>query len=181
MARHRVRGATFDVGTALDLGERQADVVVSGLVLTFVPDVPRAVAEFARVGSYVGSYVWDYTTGMQMMRYFWDAATDVDPAAASHDEGPRFAAVSGRDPLRDLWTGAGLRDVEVTGIVVPTVFRDFDDFWEPFLGGTGAAPAYAATLPPEQLAEVRDLLRSRLPAEGPIELTARAWAVRGTR
>ena len=70
---------------------------------------------------------------------------------------------------------------EVTGIVVPTVFRDFADFWEPFEGGTGAAPAYAATLPPEQRAEIRELLRSRLPQDSPIELTARAWAVRGVR
>ncbi|HUQ57645.1 class I SAM-dependent methyltransferase [Lentzea sp.] len=180
-ARRQVPGATFEVGDALDLGGRTADVVVSGLVLTFVPDVARAVAEFARAGSRVGAYLWDYTTGMQMMRLFWDAAKDVDPAAASHDEGLRFTSVSAPDPLRTFWTGAGLNDVEVRGIVVPTVFRDFDDFWEPFLGGTGAAPAYAATLPPEQLDAVRDLLRSRLPAQGPIELTAQAWAVTGSR
>jgi hypothetical protein len=125
--------------------------------------------------------VWDYTTGMQMMRYFWDAARDVHPAAEEHDEGLRFADVSGQDPLRDLWTGAGLRDVEVTGIVVPTVFRDFDDFWEPFLGGAGAAPAYLATLPADRQAAIRDLLESRLGDRGPIELTAKAWAVRGSR
>ncbi|MGW4210981.1 class I SAM-dependent methyltransferase [Lentzea sp. NPDC004789] len=181
LARQRVAGAAFEVGNAMDLGERQVDVVVSGLVLTFVPDVPRAIAEFARVGSYVGAYLWDYTSGMQMMRLFWDAAKDVDPAAASQDEGLRFGDVSDPDPLRTYWTGAGLRDVEVTGIVVPTVFRDFADFWEPFEGGTGAAPAYAATLPVEQRDAIRDLLRSRLPQAGPIELTARAWAVRGSR
>ncbi|MDX3659314.1 class I SAM-dependent methyltransferase [Streptomyces sp. ID05-26A] len=181
LARERVPGASFEVGTATDLGGRTADVVVSGLVLTFVPDVARAVGEFARAAPFVGSYLWDYTSGMRMMRLFWDAAKDVDPAAADHDEGLRFGRVSDPDPLRALWTGAGLRDVEVTGIVVPTVFRDFDDFWSPFLGGTGAAPAYAATLPPEHLAAVRELLRSRLPQTGPIELTAKAWAVRGSR
>ncbi|GHH41164.1 class I SAM-dependent methyltransferase [Lentzea cavernae] len=181
VARARVPDARFAVGDATDLGGRNADVVVSGLVLTFVPDAAAAVGEFARAAPYVGSYLWDYTSGMQMMRLFWDAATDVDPAAAAHDEGRRFSTVSGAEPLRALWTGAGLRDVEVTGIVVPTVFRDFADFWEPFLGGTGAAPAYAATLPPEQLNAVRDLLRSRLPEQGPIELTAKAWAVRGAR
>lgn len=181
LARQRVSGATFEVGSATDLGDRTADVVVSGLVLTFVPDVARAVAEFARVAPCVASYLWDYSNGMQMMRLFWDAAKDVDPAAAAKDEGLRFGDVSDPDPLRTFWTGAGLKDVEVTGIVVPTVFRDFADFWDPFEGGTGAAPAYAATLPAEQRAAIRDLLRSRLPAQGPIELTARAWAVRGTR
>ncbi|SDJ17341.1 Methyltransferase domain-containing protein [Lentzea albidocapillata subsp. violacea] len=180
-ARDRVPDARFAIGDATDLGERTADVVVSGLVLTFVPDAAQAVGEFARVAPCVGSYVWDYASGMQMMRLFWDAAKDVDPAAAAHDEGLRFSAVSGAEPLRALWTGAGLRAVEVTGIVVPTVFRDFADFWEPFLGGTGAAPAYAAKLPPEQRDAIRDLLRSRLPARGPIELTAKAWAVRGSR
>ncbi|GGM77128.1 methyltransferase [Lentzea pudingi] len=181
LARQRVPGATFEAGTATDLGGRTADVVVSGLVLTFVPDVVQAVGEFAQAAPYVGSYLWDYTSGMRMMRLFWDAAKDVDPAAASRDEGLRFSSVSAPGPLRALWAGAGLRDVEVTGIVVPTVFRDFDDFWSPFLGGAGAAPAYAATLPPEQLGAVRDLLRSRLPEHGPIELTAKAWAVRGSR
>lgn len=181
LARQRVSGATFELGNAMDLGDRAVDVVVSGLVLTFVPDVSGAVAEFARVGSHVGSYLWDYSSGMQMMRLFWDAAKDVDPAAASEDEGLRFSEVSDPDPLRTFWTGAGLRDVEVRAIVVPTVFRDFDDFWNPFEGSTGAAPAYAASLPAEQRGAIRDLLRSRLPQEGPIELTARAWAVRGSR
>ncbi|MFI6102254.1 class I SAM-dependent methyltransferase [Lentzea sp. NPDC051213] len=182
LAAQRVPGATFEVGDASDLGSRQADVVVSGLVLSFVPDAARAVAEFARAGSYVGSYVWDYTSGMQMMRHFWDAAKDIDPASAAHDEGPLFAPVCLPGPLRALWTGAGLRDVEVFGIVVPTVFRDFDDFWEPFLGRTGAAPAYVATLPDDHRDLLRDLLRSRLSnGGGPIELTARAWAVRGVR
>ncbi len=178
LARQRVSGARFEVGDAMDLGARQADIVVSGLVLNFVPEPARAVAEFARVADVVGVYVWDYGSGMQMMRHFWDAATDIDPAAATHDEGSKFTAVCTPESLRTLWSG--LRDVEVTGIVVPTVFRDFDDFWEPFLGGTGAAPAYAATLPEAQRTAVGELLRSRLP-DGPIPLTARAWAVRGVR
>lgn len=180
LARSRVSDAAFEVGTAMDLGERRSDVVVSGLVLSFVPDAARAVAEFARVGDVVGAYVWDYASGMQMMRHFWDAATEVDPAAAADDEGAKFAAVCEPEPLRALWTGAGLREIEVTGIVVPTVFADFDDFWEPFLGGTGAAPAYVARLPEEHRAAVRELLRARLP-DGQISLTARAWAVRGVR
>ncbi|SER02334.1 Methyltransferase domain-containing protein [Lentzea xinjiangensis] len=102
LARHRVPGGTFEPGDATDLGERTADVVVSGLVLSFVPDPARAVAEFARVGRCAGSYVWDYASGMRMMRLFWDAAKDVDPAAAAHDEGPRFTETCLPDPLRAL-------------------------------------------------------------------------------
>jgi hypothetical protein len=65
---------------------------------------------------------------------------------------------------------------------VPTVFADFDDYWRPFLGGQGPAPAYAMSLADEDRRALRDLLRARLPStpDGSIPLTARAWAVRGT-
>ncbi|MGH3712458.1 MAG: hypothetical protein ACRDT4_03210 [Micromonosporaceae bacterium] len=69
----------------------------------------------------------------------------------------------------------------VQPIEVPTVFQDFDDLWQPFLGGQGPAPGYAMSLTEEHRRALRDLLRSRLPS-GPgstIPLTARAWAVRG--
>ena len=67
-------------------------------------------------------------------------------------------------------------------IVVPTVFTDFDDYWSPFLGGQGPAPAYAMSLCDEDRAALRERLRARLPVDddGSIRLTARAWAVRGT-
>jgi hypothetical protein len=82
--------------------------------------------------------------------------------------------------LADLWRASGLEAVTVEPIDVPTVFAGFDEFWRPFLGGQGAAPAYLATLPPAQRDAVRDSLRLRLPASD-IRLTARAWAVRGIR
>jgi hypothetical protein len=64
---------------------------------------------------------------------------------------------------------------------IPTVFVDFDDFWQPFLGGTGPAPSYVASLEPGERLELRDRLARRLRAEpdGSIRLRARAWAVRG--
>ena len=66
----------------------------------------------------------------------------------------------------------------VEAIEIPTTFTDFDDFWQPFLGGQGAAPAYLATRPPAEQDAIRDLLRDHLPSHD-IQLTARAWAVRG--
>ncbi|GAA0902028.1 class I SAM-dependent methyltransferase [Virgisporangium ochraceum] len=181
----RVDGATFVVGDARDLPfpDDRFDVVVSGLALNFVTDPARAAAEFVRVtvpGGTVAAYVWDYAEGMEMMRLFWDAAAAVDPAGADLDEGTRFP-ICNPDPLRDLWTGAGLSDVEVRGIGIPTVFRDVDDYWQPFLGGQGAAPGYLASLPPDRQAALRDTLLRSLPVEpdGSVRLTARAWAVRG--
>lgn len=187
-ARDRVADAraAFHVGDAraLPLPDRSVDVVASGLTLNFVPDPAAAVAEFARVvrpGGTVAAYVWDYADGMALMRHFWDAAAELDPLAAELDEAARFA-ICAPTPLGTLWADAGLRSVTVRPIEVPTDFADFDDYWRPFLGGQGAAPAYLMALPAPHRDALRDLLASRVPAgpDGAIRLTARAWAVRGT-
>jgi SAM-dependent methyltransferase len=188
-ARARVTDprAAFSAGDArrLPLADGAFDAVVSGLVLNFVPDAPGAVAGLARVaapGGTVAAYVWDYAEGMAFMRHFWDAATALDPAAAELDEGRRFS-ICRPEPLRALWADAGLSGVEVRPVDVPTAFTDFDDFWQPFLGGQGPAPGYVSSLAPERRDALREALRERLPESpsGAVELTARAWAVRGVR
>jgi SAM-dependent methyltransferase len=182
-ARTRIpdQRATFAAADARSLPDGPFHAVVSGLALNFVPDPGRAVAEFARVGGVVAAYVWDYADGMAMLRYFWDAAATLDPAAVELDEGRRFP-LCGPEPLRTLWTEAGLHDVAVEAIDVPTVFTGFDDYWRPFLGGQGPAAGYAMSLPEGHRRDLGDLVRLRLPADedGSIPLTARAWAVRGT-
>lgn len=176
---------TFHRGdaSALPIEDHSMDAVVSGLVLNFVPDVDVALAEMRRValvGGVVGAYVWDYAERMELMRWFWDAAVDVDPGAAEYDEGTRFPLCT-PDALTDRFLAAGLTAVETTGIEIPTGFADFDDYWSPFLGGQGAAPAYLMSLDEETRARVRALLEERLPtaSDGSISLIARAWAVRG--
>jgi SAM-dependent methyltransferase len=169
-------------GTALPLRTAAFDVVVSGLALNFMPDPAAAVAEMARVareGGTVAAYVWDYGDGMAMMRHFWDAALEIDPDAGELDEMRRFAMCA-PEPLRDLWTDAGLREVETGAIEVPTVFSDFGDYWAPFLGGQGAAPAYVARMTETMREQVRERLEERL-GGGEIALTAKAWTVRGVR
>lgn len=179
--------ACFAVADALALPVRDGgcDGVVSGLALNFLPAPTTAVAEAARVvrpGGPVAAYVWDYSGGLPFLRHFWDAAATVDPAAAALHEGRRFP-VCHPDPLRGLWTGAGLRDVSVTAIEVPAVFAGFADLWEPFLAGQGPAPGYVATLTPLARDRLRDELSRTVPtrADGSIAFTARAWAVRGRR
>jgi hypothetical protein len=133
----------------------------------------------AAPGGIVAAYVWDYAEGMQMLRTFWDVACELDPAAAELNEGHRFSFAA--EDLADLWAGAGLTDVRTTAVMVPTVFEDFDDFWAPFLGGQGPAPAYVASLTEQAREELRVALAGRLPTQedGTIALMARAWAVRG--
>jgi len=142
------------------------------------------VGEMARVtrrGGTVALYVWDYADGMEMLRLFWDAAAAEDPSSASLDEAVRFP-VCQPQPLHDLFAAALLGSIDVQALEVPTVFPTFDDYWTPFLGRTGPAPAYLASLTDDLLERIRQRLRLRLTAETgePIALTARAWSVRGT-
>ena len=184
-ARVDDRRARFAVGAAdaIPLETATADAVVSGLVLNFVPDLAAALAEMCRVtrpGGVVAGYVWDYADGMTLIRRFWDAAIALDPAARELDEGIRFP-ICAPDPLRRAFEAAGLAGVEVRPIDVPTVFRDVDDYWTPFLSGVGPAPGYAAALDPARRDALRERLDATLPreADGRIALTALAWAVRG--
>ncbi|HUY73341.1 MAG TPA: class I SAM-dependent methyltransferase [Candidatus Dormibacteraeota bacterium] len=179
--------ASFSVGsaTSLDFSEGGFDAVASALVLNFVPEPLRAVAEMRRVvrpGGIVGAYVWDYSDGMRMMRVFWDAALELDPTAAALDEGSRFTICSPHG-LRDCFESSGLEAVEVRALDCQMTFVDFDDYWNPFLGGQGSAPAYAMSLDEARRAHLRELIRSRLPGEsgGEIHMVSRAWAIKGRR
>ncbi|SEL44340.1 class I SAM-dependent methyltransferase [Rhodococcus maanshanensis] len=177
----------FEVGSAaaIPAADREFDRVVSALVLNFVPDPGAALAEMTRVArpaGLVAAYVWDYADGMDMIRLFWDAAVELDPAAAPLDEGRRFPLCR-PEPLRELFASAGLTEVRVGQVSVDTVFVDFEDFWRPFLGGQGPAPGYCTSLTEDHRAALRESLRATTPrtAAGAVALRARAWTVRGRR
>jgi SAM-dependent methyltransferase len=169
---------------ALPLRDGWFDVAVCGLVLNFVPERTQALAEMrraVRLGGTVAAYVWDYAGGgMQLMRCFWDAAEELDPGVRPERESVRFGFCK-PEPLRAMFAAAGLGRVDVREIVVPTAFQDFDDYWSPFLRGTGPAPAYVASLDEDRRTALREVVREQLPVapDGTIGLTARAWAVRG--
>lgn len=168
---------------ALPISDNSVDVAVSGLVLNFIPDPQRALRELRRVvrpGGVISAYVWDYAAGMQMLRVFWDEAVALDPAAEKLDEASRFPLCQ-PDALRALFDVSGLRIIDVSALEVPTLFNDFDDYWTPFLGGQGPAPTYLAGLSEEKRTDLRERLRTRLDRAhaGGINLSARAWAIRG--
>jgi hypothetical protein len=154
------------------------------LALNFFPDVEGAMNEMRSVAepqSTVSACVWDYSEGMLFLRRFWEAAASLDPAASALDEGNRFPLCR-RDALTALFRGSGLRDVRCEPIEIDTTFVSFDDYWRPFLGGTGPAPSYVASLSAGRRATLARKLEETLRRgpDGAITLTARAWAVRGT-
>lgn len=177
----------FEVGNAqsLKVDSKAFDVAVSGLVLNFVPHPNQMVAEMARAvrdGGVVALYVWDYAGNMQMMRHFWNAATALDPAARDLDEGRRFPICSPR-PLTELFQNAGLFQVQVRPIDILAQFKDFNDFWSPFLGGQGPAPGYVMSLSEARRARLQERIYNSLPfaLDGTITLVLRAWAVQGVK
>jgi SAM-dependent methyltransferase len=170
--------------TAIPLDESSVDVVVSGLVLNFVPNSRAALDEMARVtvnGGTIGAYVWDYAGKMELMRIFWDTAVGINPDAAKMDEGVRFPLCR-PETLMALFASTGLNGAEVTAIDIATPFTSFEDYWQPFLGGQGPAPAYAVSLDETARMRLRDRLRARIAvqADGSISMNARAWAIRAT-
>jgi SAM-dependent methyltransferase len=176
--------AEFQVGDAqaLNLKKASRDVVVSALVLNFVPDKEKALAEMkrvTRVGGTVGFYVWDYPGGgVEFIRAFWDAATALDPGALELTEDRRFPFCT-PEGLTDLLKQVDLASPRYTAIEVPTVFKDFDDYWRPFTMGAGPAPGYFTSLGPAAQERLKERLRDDLPRrkDGAIPLKTRAWAM----
>ena len=159
-------------------------MVVSGLVLNFVPDPRAALIEMARVtrgAGTIAAYVWDYSGKMELIRLFWDAAARLDPAAARLDEGARFP-ICEPAALQELFAGAGFSGIETAAVDIQTPFASFDEYWQPFLGGQGPAPAYATALDAAERSRLRAHLQAHLPIQpdGSLSLTARAWAIRAT-
>jgi SAM-dependent methyltransferase len=159
------------------------DFIVSGLVLNFIPEREAALVsmrERARPGGTVAAYVWDYQGGLEFLRYFWEAAVALDPGAASLDEARRFEGWNA-DTLQALFRDSGLSEIESVRLEVTTSFANFEDYWEPFLGGTGPAPSYVAALDRVHRDRLEESLRSRLRSKGDegLVLRAAAHAVRG--
>lgn len=189
LAREQIRDprVRFDKGDARNLAVESGkyDAAVCGLVLNFIPDLQAGLYEMARVvrtGGVVAAYVWDYAGKMELMRYFWDAAVALKPENLERDEARRFP-ICKPEPLKKLFESTGLKNVETRSIDAPTHFRDFDDYWTPFLGGQFPAPEYAMSLSEADRAALRDRIHATLTFTevGSIRLIARAWAVRGER
>jgi SAM-dependent methyltransferase len=183
--RHPGTLVRFEEGDAQQLRfeDDSFDRALSLLVMNFIPDRARALAELSRVtrqGGTVAAAVWDYGRGMEMLRVFWDEAVAMAPAAEARDE--RHMPLCRKGELAALWRAHGLQEVAEEPLDVETRFASFEDYWSPFLEKQGPAGAHVAALPPTDREQLRQRLRRRLIGDGPdrpLVLRARAWAVRG--
>ncbi len=184
--RHPGGLVRFEVGDAQQLrfSDRSFDRTLSLLIFNFIPGPANALKEMVRVtrpGGTVAAAVWDYGQGMEMLRVFWDEAVALDPAMDAKDE--RHMPLCRGGELEALWREDGLKDVSGEALTIETAFSSFDDYWSPFLEQQGPAGAYVAALSADGREQLRIRLHERLLGgrpDGPIVLTARAWAARGT-
>jgi ubiquinone/menaquinone biosynthesis C-methylase UbiE len=177
----RVPGADVRAGGGerLPWADGSFDVVLSQLVVNFMDDPSRGVREMARVartGGVVAACVWDHAR-MEMLRTFWEAALALDPDAPTEASRMRYGTP---EELTELWSGAGLDQVETGSLAVTEEYEGFDDYWEPFTAGVGPGGAYCVGLAENARVALREECRRRLgDPSGRFELEACAWAVRG--
>jgi SAM-dependent methyltransferase len=179
--RPAARLAKFERGDAMALPFPRGafDAAIMALVIFFVPDPAKGVAEMTRVvrpGGMVAAYAWDIFGGgftLEPIRIEMRAMglTVVDPPS------PEASRI---EVLRDLWTGAGLDEVETREITVQRTFPDFEDFWTTSL----STPNMRSVIPamaPNDIELLKARVRARLPADatGRITYSARANAVKG--
>lgn len=173
--------ATFQPGDAMALpfDENRFDAAIMALVIFFVPDPAKGVAEMARVvrpGGIVAAYAWDMAGGgfpFEPLRAEM-RSVGIEPSSPPSSDASRI------EILRRLWLDAGLEMIETRQIEVQRTFASFDDFWDATTAMGSTRPALAA-LPPSELEAMKTRLRARLPADGQGRITygARANAIKG--
>jgi len=186
-ARHGTLNAHFQHCDAAELpfASGKFGASLAQLVLTFVPDPNKVVAQMARVtrrGGVVAAAVWDFCGGLVYQRLFWDTAAAIDPSAGPARDRLFAHPLSQPDALGALWTAEGLAEIAVGSLTMRMDFRSFADYWEPLLGGQGPVGVYVTGLPAGQRDRLRAAVRDAYLAgrpDGPRSLAATAWAVRG--
>jgi SAM-dependent methyltransferase len=172
------------LGDALNLPveDNTIDVAVSGLVLNYISDAKSALTEMKRVtvnGGIVAIYVWDYAGKMEFLQTFWKVA-ELRNDVAALNEAKRFSQCNIKS-LHTIFTDTGFDQIITNTIEISTRFADFDDYWNPFLGGQGPAPSYLKSLNQKEREHLRNLIYEQLPvrSDGSIPLSARALAIKG--
>jgi ubiquinone/menaquinone biosynthesis C-methylase UbiE len=165
---------------ALPFADDEFDIVASALVINFIPDRAKALAEMRRVarpGAIVAGYVWDFANGLspnsRIQRAVRSIGGNLPPISGTADSAP--------EGLRALFELAGIVDIATTSIEVEQTFEDFNDFWHAQTPAFAPPTKIIAALPEAERTKLRDSVRAGLPpsADGTITYMSRANAVRG--
>lgn len=187
-ARNEAVDVSIEQGDVCDLhfDDASFDRTLSLLVLHFVTQPERAVAEMRRVtrpGGTVAAAVWDAAGGMPSQRMFWDIAAMLDESAlVARAKAFSRPGVRAGD-LAALWREAGLVDIDDRSLFIRMDYASFDDYWSPFLGGEGGPAAFLSTLDARHRDTLEEHVRSAYLAgagDGPRSFVAAAWSCRGT-
>ena len=184
VCRARVPEADVRVASAqaLPFTDAEFDAVLAQLVVNLVDDPPGAVAEMARVvrsDCVVAACFWD-DAEMPLLHSLWDAVRAVAPEALAQVDAQAQIGLADVGVLREWWTGAGLREVELGEFGVAADYESFEDLWAPFRAGVGHSGQIYVSLDPDLQAAVRLDAHRRLGSpQGPFRLDAKVRTVRG--
>lgn len=168
---------------ALDFPDATFDAAVALIALNFISDPPLAARQMARVVRPGGTIVvaaWDFRGGLVYQRLLWDTAAGIDPIAATTRDKIFANPLAKPDGMVELLRAAGLTKVERRSETVRMDFANFDDYWQPLLGGQGPVGSYVAALEPDLRDRVSEAVRKAYlsgDVDGPRSLTATAWVV----
>ena len=152
------------------------------LVLQFIPDAARAVAEMRRVvrpGGTVTAAVWD-NFGLPHIRLIWDIAAVLDPSV---ERKRPLEPLTVATEMAELWRELGFWQVEQTSLMIRMEYSCFDDYWTTFTRGEGPIGQLIASLSDNIRSALTDHLRNAYLSgrpDGPRSMPCVAWACRGT-
>ncbi|OWZ94195.1 SAM-dependent methyltransferase [Sinorhizobium sp. LM21] len=170
---------------ALPFADASFDRAMALLVLHFVPESGKAVAEMRRVtrpGGVVAAVVWDHFGGMPGMRMVLDVAAMLDGNAEQVRSRYCFQPMMRPGEMTESFVANGLADVRQTSLLIRMDYQSFADFWEPIAAGEGPLGKYVGSLDAGMRTKLDAAIRAAYEAgqpDGPRSFAAVAWACRG--
>lgn len=170
---------------ALPFAEGEFDRAMSLLVLHFVPEPAKAVAEMRRVvrpGGTVSAAVWDHLGGLSCMRMMWDTVAATSQKARDARSRYFWQPMMQPGEMKNCFIEQGLLEVEERSLLIRMDYASFDDYWGPIATGEGPLGNYVSSLDAAERASVDAAVREAYEggkADGPRSFAAVAWACRG--
>jgi ubiquinone/menaquinone biosynthesis C-methylase UbiE len=176
---------TFELGDAQNMPypDVSFDRCMALLAIDHIPDARKATIEMRRVtktAGIVATAMWDRSRDNELYGCFWDAAEAIDPTVKRPFG--RQGSYGSAEALSQLWTGAGLTDIETTDLAMRCQFSSFDELWQRCLDGEAPSGVYMERLSADHREALRKAIRQNVLGDGPDEpfsLQAKAWAVHG--